>query len=176
MATPETQSEEPLWGRTLRKIRRIWPIGESAALKDAVALDLPEADWPRLRKKIDACLKGLGGEVSARTRAAELGETYLVLNALGRRHFLELLAREYDIDNDLIEDVIVKRQQCSNEDERRGLTRELQYLLEPPRSRLLRQFNDLEAGVKFLVDLRAELIPWSRGDETLKNLDHDVYS
>jgi malonyl-CoA decarboxylase len=176
MTTPEIQFEEPLWDRTLRKIRRIWPIGKSAALKDAVDLDLPESDWPRLRKNIDACLEGRGGEVSARTRAAELGETYLVLNTQGRRNFLELLAREYDIDNDQVEDVIVRRQQCSDENERRILTHDLQKLLEPPRSRLLRQFNDLEAGVKFLVDLRAELIPWSRGDETLKNLDHDVYS
>ncbi len=95
MKQPITEVAEPLWDRTLRRIRRIWPIGESAVLKKAVAPDLPEADWPRLRNKIDACLEGRGGEVSARARAAELGETYLVLSAQGRRNFLDLLAREY---------------------------------------------------------------------------------
>ena len=33
-----------------------------------------------------------------RARAAELGETYLVLDAEGRRRFLEILARHYDVD------------------------------------------------------------------------------
>ncbi len=175
MKQPIIENTEPLWDRTLRRIRRIWPIGESAALKKAVAPDLPEADWPRLRDKIDACLEGRGGEVSARARAAELGETYLVLNNQGRRNFLDLLAREYDVDNAAVEALIARRRQCADDVECRQLTRELRDLLEPPRSRLLRQFNDLEEGVKFLVDLRAELIPWACGDEALKGLDQDVY-
>lgn len=172
---PISDASEPLWERTLRRIRRIWPIGEHAALKDAVAPELPETDWARLRDKIDACLQSRGGEVSARARAAELGEAYLVLNDQGRRNFLELLAREYDVDNDAVEALISRRRNSVDDRERRRLTRELRDLLEPPRSKLLRQFNDLQEGVKFLVDLRAELIPWARGDEQLKALDQDVH-
>jgi len=172
---PLTNADEPLWGRTLRRIRQIWPIGEHAALKDAVAPELPEANWQRLRDKIDACLEGRGGEVSARARAAELGEAYLVLNAEGRHNFLELLAREYDVDNAAVEATISRRSRSTDDDERRQLNLELRNLLEPPRSKLLRQFNDLEEGVKFLVDLRAELIPWAQGDKTLHALDQDVH-
>ena len=36
-----------------------------------------------------------GGEVSARSRAAELGRAYLGLSRLGRRRFLHLLAEEF---------------------------------------------------------------------------------
>ncbi len=169
-----TASSHPLWERTLRRIRQIWPVGEGTALKLSVEPDLPESDWPRLRNKIDACLEGRGGEVSARSRAAELGEAYLVLNAQGRRNFLELLAREYDVDNAVVEDIIQRRNQCNDDAERRRLNQQLRDVLEPPHSRLLRQFNDLEEGVKFLVDLRAELIPWARGDADLHLLDKDV--
>ncbi|MBE0585023.1 MAG: hypothetical protein IH612_14850, partial [Desulfofustis sp.] len=71
---------EPLWDRTLRKIRELWPLGDPVSLKDVVSADLSPGDMPRVRAKIDACLAGEGGEVSARARAAELGETYAVLN------------------------------------------------------------------------------------------------
>ena len=52
----------------------------------------------------------------------------------------------------------------------------LRNILEPPRAKLLRQFNTLEEGVKFLVDLRSELISWARESSSLKALDQDLYS
>jgi malonyl-CoA decarboxylase len=102
-------SYAPLWDRTLRRIRRIWPLGDSGKLKHLIDTNLPEGDLQLLRNKVNACLQGQGGEVSARARAAELGETYLVLNSEGRRRFLELLAREYDVDNDAVEEAITRR-------------------------------------------------------------------
>ena len=81
------ESDIPLWDRTLRRIQEIWPLGDSGELKHRVAADLPKSDLKRLREKIDKCLTGKGGEVSARKRAAELGETYSVLNEKGRRRF-----------------------------------------------------------------------------------------
>jgi malonyl-CoA decarboxylase len=168
-------SYAPLWDRTLRRIRRIWPLGDPGKLKLLIDADLPDGDLQLLRNKINACLQGQGGEVSARARAAELGETYLVLNSEGRRHFLELLAREYDVDNDAVEKAIARRRESSDSIQLQEHTLELRNLLEPPRTKLLRQFNELEEGVKFLVDLRAELIPWTREDSELKALDQDVY-
>jgi malonyl-CoA decarboxylase len=168
-------SYAPLWDRTLRRIRRIWPLGDSGKLKHLIDTTLPEGDLQLLRNKINACLQGQGGEVSARARAAELGETYLVLNSEGRRRFLELLAREYDVDNDAVEAAIAQRRESTEYVQRQKYTQELRTLLEPPRTKLLRQFNELEEGVKFLVDLRAELIPWARENPELKALDQDVY-
>jgi malonyl-CoA decarboxylase len=168
-------STSPLWDRTLRRIRRIWPLGDSGKLKHIIETDLPESDLQLLRDKIDACLQGQGGEVSARARAAELGETYLVLNSEGRRRFLELLTKEYDIDNDAVEKAITRRRESADPREIQKFTQDLRHHLEPPREKLLRQFNELEEGVKFLVDLRAELIVWARQNPHLKALDDDVF-
>lgn len=168
------ERDEPLWDRTLRRIRLIWPLGDQAALKDSVNADLLDGDLQKLRDRINACLEGRGGEVSARTRAAELGETYLVLNAEGRKRFLELLAKEYDVNNRAVEAAMTERLQCSDIEEQRRLNCELRALLVPPRTKLLRQFNGLQEGVKFLVDLRAELLPLAAGDPALKALDQDI--
>jgi malonyl-CoA decarboxylase len=46
--------------------------------------------------------------------------------------------------------------------------------LEPPRVRLLRQFNALRDGVAFLVDLRADALRLADGDELLLGLADDL--
>lgn len=169
------EQQEPLWDRTRKLIREYWPLGEPVALKDVIGINLPKSDIDKVKKKINTCLKGKGGEVSARARAAELGEAYLVLNANGRRRFLTILAEEYDVDNEAVEAAILARREAEDPDDQRKLTLELRNLLEPPRAKLLRQFNGLQGGVKFLVDLRAELMGWARDHHELKDLDKDVY-
>lgn len=170
------EASEGLWGRTLRKMRRAWPRGVSASLKDAVSADLGGDDAQRIRQQIDDCLKALGGEVSARARAAELGETYLVLNEAGRQRFLQILADDYDVDAEAIDTAIRTRNDAQDDPAaRRRAETHLREALHAPRVALLSQFNALEEGVKFLVDLRAELIPLARADAGLKALDQDVY-
>ncbi|MGB3213052.1 MAG: malonyl-CoA decarboxylase [Desulforhopalus sp.] len=168
-------SDEPLWDRTLRRIRYIWPLGEQTVLKNSVDPSLPNGDLQKLRQRINGCLEGRGGEVSARTRAAELGEAYLVLNSEGRKRFLELLAREYDVDDKAVEECIEKRRDCSDPAECRNLNLQLRNLLVSPRTKLLRQFNELQEGVKFLVDLRAELLPLAKNNPDLTALDQDIH-
>lgn len=168
-------AQEPLWHRTRKLIREYWPLGDPVMLKDVIGVNLPQSDFGKVRKKIDACLEGKGGEVSARARAAELGEAYLVLNANGRRRFLTLLAEEYDVDNDAVEVAIQKRREAGDHLEERRLTFELHNLLEPPRARILKQFNGLQGGVKFLVDLREELMRWADGNQALSDLDKDLH-
>ena len=105
----ENDGNEGLWDRTLRRVRRAWPLGAPAPLKEAVSPELGDSDAQRIRAQINACLAAHGGEVSARARAAELGETYLVLNENGRRRFLEILARDYDVDSEAIDAAIARR-------------------------------------------------------------------
>lgn len=166
--------DEPLWDRTLRRIRQIWPLGDLSTHKNAVGPDLPDSDLSKLRARITACLEGRGGEVSARSRAAALGETYLTLNAQGRKRFLQLLAKEYDVDDQAVEDAAGARLESSDPHLKRRKNRELRQLLEPRYSHLLRQFNGLQEGVKFLVDLRADLLPMIGDDPALKSLDQDL--
>ncbi|MBT8353606.1 MAG: malonyl-CoA decarboxylase N-terminal domain-containing protein, partial [Desulfofustis sp.] len=156
------EAQEPLWDRTRKLIREYWPLGDPVALKEVIGVNLPKGDLGKVRRKIDGCLEGKGGEVSARARAAELGEAYLVLNANGRRRFLTLLAEEYDTDAEAVEIAMDALRESDDPDERQRLTIELRNLLEPPRAKILRQFNGLRGGVKFLVDLRAELMRWAQ--------------
>ncbi|MGI9538225.1 MAG: malonyl-CoA decarboxylase [Desulfocapsaceae bacterium] len=169
------EAQEPLWDRTRKLIREYWPLGDPVALKDVIGINLPKGDLGKVRRKIEGCLEGKGGEVSARARAAELGEAYLVLNANGRRRFLTLLAEEYDVDPKLVEVAMTALHESDDSQNRQQLTMELRNLLEPPRAKILRQFNGLQGGVKFLVDLRAELMRWAKGNQALQDLDKDVY-
>lgn len=171
-----SERDEPLWDKTLRRIRLIWPLGDQSGSQNYFDPDLPARDQQKLREKIDACLEGRGGEVSARTRAAELGETYLSLNAQGRKRFLELLAEEYDVDNAAVEAAINARLKVAETEGWRRTNHTLRNLLTPPRTHLLKQFNGLREGVKFLVDLRAELLPLATSDPALKSLDQDILS
>ena len=145
-------------------------------LKEGVAPDLPDADADRVRQQIDACLEARGGEVSARARAAELGETYLVLDLTGRRRFLEILVRDYDVETAAVDTAILARQEAEDTGERRRAESYLREALVPPRIKLVRQFNELSQGVKFLVDLRAELMIFAAEDIRLQELDADIHA
>jgi len=166
--------------RTLEYLRRGWSgITEAARvhLTGTVRDDLPEEDQKRLAKQIDACLKGAGGEVSQRARAADVGRTFLGLNAEGHRHFFELLARDYGIDEKKLAHAIDDWQKLLPAGDpmlRRGVETRMREALFSPRSRLLSRFNALPEGVKFLVDMRSELIPLARGEPSLKCLDDDL--
>jgi malonyl-CoA decarboxylase len=138
-----------------------------------LAPDLPEGDLGPLRAQMRACLAGQGGDVSARARAAAMGREYLALAPAGRLRFLRLLAEEFGPDRAVVDAAIAKVQAASPEG-RAAAERGLWAALESPRLKLLTQFNALPEGVKFLVDLRAELVPLARGDAALSALEADL--
>lgn len=75
-------------------IRRTWSNILSSAGKTkrpTVRTNLPPADARKICKLMQEFVTGLGGEVTARQRAAILGEIYLTLSPEGRIHFLESL-------------------------------------------------------------------------------------
>lgn len=169
-----------LWDRTLGNLRARWrDIAASAreAVGAAPRANLPREDAERLKAQMRACLEGRGGEVSARARAAQLGRTYLGLDAEGRRNFLLTLAREFGIDPEGVDAAAAAWTAARAEGGERALARAEQALrraLEPPRLTLLTQFNALPEGVKFLVDLRAELMGMAEGEPALAGLEEDL--
>src|SRR6202040_4245381 len=95
-----------VFDRTLTNLRSAWrEIAESArgVLAGGPRPELSGDDAGRLHQQMLICLGGRGGEVPARGRAADLGRTYLSLDAAGRERFLRLLAGEFDVDHDDIE-------------------------------------------------------------------------
>lgn len=165
--------------RTLSNLRGAWrDIAATAktALTNQPRPELSRDDAERLRRQLRDCLDGKGGEVSARGRAAELGRTYLALNDTGREKFLRLLAAEFDIDHAAVCQLSARLDAAADDFERHKIERELRHALEPPRIKLLTQFNALPEGVKFLVDMRAALMPLARHDEQLQALEADLKS
>jgi malonyl-CoA decarboxylase len=163
--------------RTLAKLRTVWreiATSTRGVLSGAPRPDLPDDDAQRLRQQMQSCLDGSGGEVSARARAAELGRTYLSLNQAGRERFLHVMAEDFDIDRDAVDRSCAQLAAAATPAERAPAERALRAALIVPRVRLLRQFNALPEGVKFLVDRRDELIALSDGDPAMRGLADDL--
>lgn len=173
-----TEAAPSLIDRTLGNLKTVWAEAMASAratIYRAPRPDLPPEDQARLKLQMRACLDGTGGEISARARAAALGETYLALNGEGQQRFLRLLATGFAPDAAAV-DLAMDALRAAEPALRRRAERALAAALEPPRVRLLRQFTALPAGVKFLVDLRATLIDLARLDPDLAELEADLKS
>ncbi|MCP4316535.1 MAG: malonyl-CoA decarboxylase [Hyphomicrobiales bacterium] len=170
---------ESLIDRALRNVREGWrEIADAAPLlwTKAPRPNLPDDDADQIRRQMTDCLEAKGGEVSARARAASLGETYLGLNQTGRKRFLGILARDFDCDYAAVAGAAKSVLDVADADEQkqRQMSIALRSALEPPRRRLLTQFNGLPEGVKFLVDLRSELLEIAGDDAHLRALEGDL--
>src|SRR3954471_10725197 len=125
---------DSVFDRTLSNLRTAWrDIAESArgVLGGPTRPDLPRDDADRLRAQMRDCLHARGGEVSARARAAELGRTYLALSPLGRERFLGVLAEEFDVDHDAVDEWCGAVAHAADPVERRRAERGLRQALEP---------------------------------------------
>ena len=166
-----------VFDRALANLRSAWreiALSARGVLSGAPRPDLPADDVARLRQQMLSCLDGRGGEVTVRARAAELGRTYLALNAAGRERFLRLLAMEFDTDHAVVDDCCALVAAAADSAARTAAERALRAALAAPRVTLLRQFNALPEGVKFLVDRRAELIALAGDDPALRGLGEDL--
>ncbi|HTV89937.1 MAG TPA: malonyl-CoA decarboxylase family protein [Stellaceae bacterium] len=165
------------FSRTLANLRSAWreiALSARGVLSGAPRPDLPEDDVARLRQQMLNCLEGRGGEVTARARAAELGRSFLALNAAGRERFLRLLAEEFDTDHRIVDDCCALVAAAADPPARAAAERALRAALTPRRVTLLRQFNALPEGVKFLVDRRAELLAAAGNDPAMRGLADDL--
>lgn len=156
-------------GRIARALREITGAARMR-LTGAPRPDLPAEDLEILRARIDACLAARGGEVAARAQAAEIGRIYLGLSDAGRQRLLVLLAEHYAIDHDAVQLAGAVLARASGAGELAAAEQKLRRLLEAPRMQLLKRFNGIEEGVKFLVDLRADLLRFARAAPQLPPL------
>ncbi len=158
-------------------IRRAWSgILGSGDLQDLpkVDADLPPADAQRVKLLIENCLAARGGEVSARQRAAILGELYLTLSETGRRNFLETLVDNFHVDREQVKITARKLLEAVDDKSFQQVAGRMRETLISPQQQLLRQFNALPEGIKFLVDLRADLLAFRTSQPKLAALDPDL--
>ena len=164
-----------LLARTVGHLRRIWKTGSGNTPTTELNLspELEQSDLEQLIQWMDGCLLQEGDEVTARSRAVILGRSYLRLNQHGRRRFLLLLAERYGIDNTQVEQRF-QQWQAATEEQQVKAEQQLRKALDPARLRLLTQFTSLPEGVKFLVDMRAELLPLKKTYPQLAPLEADL--
>src|SRR5574343_1951392 len=137
---------------------------------------LTERGVEQLRAQLRECAEGLGGEVSARGRAARLAETYLHLNDEGRLRFLKLIALEFGPDPKKVEKAHGAYQKAVGTADQWKAEAALRGAMRSSRIRILTQFNAIPQGVKFLVDLRADLLRYLEEDKELAVLDRELES
>ena len=125
-------------------------------------------------RRILDCLEAPGGEVSARARTADLARTYTELDRDGRRRFLAVLATDFGPAHDEVNGAIDRYRAATDTISRVSAEAALRDALTPPRRRLLTQFNGVEGGVKFLVDMRADLLSIASQSPELGGLDDDL--
>ena len=128
------------------------------------------------RKQLRECAEARGGEVSARIRAAALADTYRGLDDSGRHDFLHLIALEFGPDPARVAAAHADYQAAAGTPRQWDAEAALRGALRSARIRILTQFNAIPEGVKFLVDLRADLLRYLEQDRELAVLDRELES
>ncbi len=131
-------------------------------------------DLERIRTQLQECAESRGGEVSTRQRAGRLAETYLRLDDAGRHAFLKLIAHEFGPDPRQVASAHEAYQAAIGTPGQWDAEARLRTAMRSRRLRILTQFNAIPQGVKFLVDLRADLLRFLAGDPLLKPLDREL--
>ena len=128
----------------------------------------------RIRQQLKECAEGVGGEVSTRLRAARLAETYLALDDAGRIAFLRMIAVEFGPDPRKVAKAHDAYQAAVGTDRQWDAEAQLRAAMRSSRIRILTQFNAIPQGVKFLVDLRVDLLRYLDKHKDLKSLDREL--
>ncbi len=153
--------------RGLKKVRKMLTENPSAG-------KLTERQLNQIRDRLKECAAGLGGEVSVRQRAARLAETYLGLGDEGRAAFLRIVATEFGPDPKAVEKAHAQYQAAIGGDAQWSAESALRGAMRSSRLRILTQFNAIPQGVKFLVDMRADLLRFLEKDPALRSLDREL--
>ena len=139
--------------------------------------DLPQDDLDKVMVEVNNCIKGKSDEASLRARAAEIGKIYLELNQDGRSKFLRALATSFDVDREVVDEKIQDVFTAGENIELRlQAEQKLKMSLQPPWRSLLGRFTTLPDGVKFLVDMRTEMLALVKDYPEISDLSNDLRS
>ena len=142
--------------------------------RGAQAIEPTARSLEKVRAQLLECAEGRGGEISTRQRAARLAETYLRLDDSGRKAVLRMIALEFGPDPTQIQAAHSAYQAAVDTPAQWGAEARLRAAMRSRRIRILTQFNAIPQGVKFLVDLRADLLRFIDDDPQLKSLDREL--
>ncbi len=157
-----------------KTLQRTWSDWRRSDALPGIVSDLPEKDEEIVVELLSECVAARHGAVIARQHAAGIGELYLTLNSTGRRRFLEILADQFAVDKTQVREASRLLAASEDEEDFRHNILNLREALISPRQQLLQRFNALPQGIKFLIDMRAELLGFLPDSPQLKSLDYDL--
>jgi len=156
-------------------VRRIWHrLTGGGSAKPQDRLKLSSSDLRFVRTIFKEMLASSGGEVSAR-RVELIPRLYRKLSAEGRISILEILANEFSPDELTIKHAIQAYLDPPNDAVRRRAETQLRQTLKSPRIPIFKKFNLLPDGVKFLVDMRADVLHFMRSHPGLVAIDEELF-
>ena len=110
------------------------------------------------------------GEASGTVLARRALMLYRRLDGPGRRHFFELLARDFSPDrNGVLEAAVAYHREQTPANFAR-----LQHVAEPPRQEIFRRMNLAPGAIATFLALRRELLAAMKEDPALAVVDHDL--
>jgi malonyl-CoA decarboxylase len=136
---------------------------------------LSGSDLRFVRTMFQEMLASSGGEVSARRRVELIAALYRELSDEGRIPVLEMLANEFGPDGLMIKQAIQAYLDTPNDTARRPAETKLRQALKSPRIPIFKQFNLLPDGVKFLVDMRADVLRFTRSHPELVAIVDELF-
>lgn len=162
---------------TLERVRHWW--------KRLAALVTPmrgEARIDRARARVvtqleelfEECRAQRGGELSARARAEEIAAIYRAADNAQRATILSLITHTFAPERAALDRALGAMQSAVSDAELSRAEAQLRIALDAPRARFFTQFNLLPEGVKFLVDLRADLLALLPKDPSLEVLSVEL--
>ncbi|QXK92547.1 malonyl-CoA decarboxylase [Neoehrlichia mikurensis] len=142
---------------------------------NSISKDLTKSqDIDNLYNKMNECVNPKGGEVKARYNTISLGNLYLNLSKIGKAKFLTLLNDQFSANREEISLKIDAYRNDAENNFKEELEFELLNALHSPRFRILKQFISLPEGLKFLVDMRADVINFKKQGYSFFALDKDL--
>ncbi len=133
-------------------------------------------DIDSLVLKMNECLNPKGGEVSARKNPVSLGNLYLSLSEKGKIKFLQTLAEKFSLNKAEIDEKIKEYRENQNPELNYKFEQDLVKVLESPRSKILKQFISLPEGLKFIVDMRSDVLKLKNQYKELNRLESELKS
>jgi malonyl-CoA decarboxylase len=156
---------------------RVEVLAEDETRRTAAPLRAP-APAPKLIDPLKAqladCARESGGPASARSRAAALGETYRGMPPAEKLRFMEILVHDFGPDPKAIAKAHAAYAKAVGTDGQWPAESTLRAAVASPRSKILQQCNELPDGLKFLVDLRADVLKSVESLPALAVLDREL--
>ena len=139
-----------------------------------------EALSPRVLRRtltdLQAIIDPQVSEVEGGRRAKALAQWYAQASADERRDCWLLMSEQFAPDARKLKAVREQYEAAQGTSEEGQAEIRLRKALLSPRTRLLQRFAVFPEGMRFLVDLRAELLPYLKGDQRLLPLDAELES